>query len=130
MDGFLVLAIPLIGVAVALFLAWSAVPSPTFLEVAEKRGDYTPSILPYATFIFPGMAGFATFPLMSFHLKAQAIVSDAAIPLFYAGAMVWSLFLWRCYSVGSSIVSVAIFFLQSPSSALQRIFSLSRPIRV
>lgn len=92
MDGFLVLAIPLIGVAVALFLAWSAVPSPRFLEVAEKRGDYTPSILPYATFIFPGMAGFATFPLVSFHLKAQAIVSDAAIPLFYAGAMVVSVF--------------------------------------
>jgi len=92
MDGFLVLALPLIGVAVALFLARSAVPSPRFLEVEEKRGNYTPSILPYAIFIFLGMAGFATFPLMSFHLKAQAIVSDATIPLFYAGAMVVSVF--------------------------------------
>jgi len=91
-DGFLVLAIPLIGVAAALFLALLEVPSPRFLEVEEMQVDNIPSILPYALFIFPGMAGFATFPLISFHLKAGAIVSDAAIPLFYAGAMVVSVF--------------------------------------
>ncbi|HRR89135.1 MAG TPA: MFS transporter [Methanoculleus sp.] len=91
-DGFLVLAIPLIGVAVALFMARSEVPSPRFLEVEEMQGDNIPSILPYAFFIFLGMAGFATFPLISFHLKVQSIVSDAAIPLFYAGAMVVSVF--------------------------------------
>ena len=71
-DGFLVLAIPLIGVAVALFMARSEVPSPRFLEVGEMQGDNIPSILPYAFFIFLGMAGFATFPLISFHLKAGA----------------------------------------------------------
>ena len=71
-DGFLVLAIPLIGVAAALFLARSEVPSPRFLEVEEMQGDNIPSILPYALFIFLGMAGFATFPLISFHLKAGA----------------------------------------------------------
>lgn len=71
-DGFLVLAIPLIGVAAALFLALSEVPSPRFLEVEEMQGDNIPSILPYALFIFLGMAGFATFPLISFHLKAGA----------------------------------------------------------
>jgi MFS family permease len=36
------------------------------------------------------MAGFVNFPILSFHLKAQAIVPDAAIPLFYASAMVVS----------------------------------------
>jgi predicted MFS family arabinose efflux permease len=41
-------------------------------------------------FIFLGMAGFAGFPLISFHLKAQSVISDAAIPLFYAAAMVVS----------------------------------------
>jgi Arabinose efflux permease len=49
-----------------------------------------PGLMPYATFIFLGMAGFASFPLISFHLKAQSIIPDAAIPLFYASAMVVS----------------------------------------
>ena len=54
------------------------------------RGEETadlPGIRPYATFIFLGMAGFAAFPLISYHFKAQAIISDAAIPLVYASAM-------------------------------------------
>ncbi|MDN7012001.1 MFS transporter [Methanoculleus sp. FWC-SCC3] len=87
-PGFLLLGIPLGGVAVALFLARSEVPKPGCLEGEgeEDRNDH-PGIVPYAAFIFLGMAGFAGFPLISFHLKAQSIVPDAAIPLFYAGAM-------------------------------------------
>jgi predicted MFS family arabinose efflux permease len=46
-----------------------------------------PGIMPYAAFIFLGMAGFVNFPLISFHLKAQSIIPDTAIPLFYALAM-------------------------------------------
>lgn len=86
--GFLLLGIPLAGVAVALFLAQSEVPRPGRLEgMGEGDRDNLPGIVPYAAFVFLGMAGFASFPLISFHLKAQSIVPDAAIPLFYAAAM-------------------------------------------
>jgi len=91
--GFLLLGIPLAGVAVVLFLAQSKVPRPGRLEanggIRENTED-PPGIMPYAAFIFLGMAGFVNFPLISFHLKAQSIVPDAAIPLFYASAMVVS----------------------------------------
>ncbi len=91
-PGFLLLGIPLVGVATVLFFARSAVPEPRRLEVnggSRENGDL-PGMLPYVTFIFLGMAGFAGFPLISFHLKAASIVPDAAIPLFYAAAMVVS----------------------------------------
>jgi len=91
--GFLLLGIPLTGIAVVLLLAQSKVPRPGRLEanggIRENTED-PPGIMPYAAFIFLGMAGFVNFPLISFHLKAQSIVPDAAIPLFYASAMVVS----------------------------------------
>ncbi|MBA7473476.1 hypothetical protein ES707_08816 [subsurface metagenome] len=92
-PGFLLLGIPLAGVAIVLFFAQSEVPKPGRLEVnrgTRETGDDLPGIMPYATFIFLGMAGFANFPLISFHLKAQSIIPDASIPLFYASAMVVS----------------------------------------
>ncbi|MCM2465262.1 MFS transporter [Methanoculleus oceani] len=92
-PGFLLLGIPLAGVAVVLFLAQSKVPKPGRLEAnggTRENMDDPPVIIPYAAFIFLGMAGFASFPLISFHLKAQSIVPDAVIPLFYASAMVVS----------------------------------------
>lgn len=91
-GGFLLLGIPLAAVALVLFFARSVVPKPGRLEVSDGNGGDAnlPGIFPYAAFIFLGMAGFANFPLMSFHLKAQEIVSDATIPLFYASAMLVS----------------------------------------
>lgn len=92
-TGFLLLGIPLAGVAVVLFLAQSKVPRPGRLEAnggTRDVADDPPGIMPYAAFIFLGMAGFVNFPLISFHLKAQSIIPDAAIPLFYASAMVVS----------------------------------------
>lgn len=92
-TGFLVLGIPLIGVAAVLLFARYAVPRPGRLETGdgiEENGEDPPGIGPYAAFIFLGMAGFVNFPIISFHLKAQSIIPDAAIPLFYAAAMVAS----------------------------------------
>ena len=92
-PGFLLLGIPLVGVAIVLLFARSAVPKPGRLEAnggTRENGDDPPGIMPYTTFIFLGMAGFASFPLISFHLKARSIIPDAAIPLFYASAMVVS----------------------------------------
>ncbi len=92
-TGFILLGIPLVGVAIVLFLAQSEVPRPGRLEAnggTREDGGDLPGIMPYAAFIFLGMAGFVNFPLISFHLKAQSIIPDAAIPLFYAAAMVIS----------------------------------------
>jgi MFS family permease len=89
--GFLLLGIPLVGLVAVLLFARTAVPKPGRLEAqldgeGAEVGDL-PGIMPYATFIFLGMAGFANFPLISFHLKARSIIPDVAIPLFYASAM-------------------------------------------
>lgn len=93
-TGFLLLGFPLAGVAASLLLAQSAVPKPGRLEVQMSRSDKAfanlPGVAPYATFIFFSMAGFANFPLISFHMKAQSITPDTTIPLFYASAMVIS----------------------------------------
>jgi len=88
-TGFLLLGIPLAGVALVLFFARSVVPKPGSLEENGGTNETAdlPGIMPYATFIFLGMAGFASFPLISFHLKAQSVIPDAGIPLFYAAAM-------------------------------------------
>ena len=131
--GFLLLGIPLAGVAVALFLAQSEVPRPGRLEgEGEGNRDNLPGIVPYAAFVFLGMAGFASFPLISFHLKAQSIVPDAAIPLFYAAAMTVSvtvaLLVGRAFDrIGThvllaipalSIATVALAFSPEPGAAV------------
>lgn len=94
-DGFLLLLIPLALMAVALVIAHSAVPRPVALE--EVSGDKNSLdlvdhtvLLPYATFIFLSMAGFATFPVISYHLAARAIVPLSQIPILYTFAMFMS----------------------------------------
>jgi predicted MFS family arabinose efflux permease len=92
--GFLLLGTPLIFMTITLLIARGAVPRPRRLEVQRDgmEGEIRdlPGLIPYATFIFLGMAGFAGFPLISFHLKAQSIIADAEIPVLYALAMVVS----------------------------------------
>lgn len=94
--GFLILGIPLVFLFITLIAARAAVPKPRRLEAARTlpAPDHTageiPDLLPYATFIFLGMAGFANFPLISYHLTAETILPDAGIPLLYAVAMVIS----------------------------------------
>ncbi|MDD2788170.1 MFS transporter [Methanoculleus sp.] len=91
--GFLLLGIPLAGVVIMLLFARSVVPRPGRLEMnggTMEEGGGLPGITPYAAFIFLSMAGFTSFPLISFHLKALSLVPDAAIPLFYASAMMAS----------------------------------------
>lgn len=95
-QGFLILGVPLVFLFITLFAARTAVPKPRRLEASSappapgSTAGEIPDLLPYATFIFLGMAGFANFPLISYHLKAEAILPDAGIPLLYALAMVVS----------------------------------------
>jgi len=92
-SGFLILGIPLIFMVTTIFAARAAVPRPRRLELPpsdQLRGTEVPNLqglIPYAVFIFLSMVGFASFPLISFHMIAWDIVPDAEVPVFYAAAM-------------------------------------------
>lgn len=94
-SGFKILWIPAVLTLVMLLVARLKVPSPEKLELSATgpaAADQKESRLPkvfwlYAVFIFLSVAGFAHFQIISYHLKARAVISDAQIPLFYAIAM-------------------------------------------
>jgi predicted MFS family arabinose efflux permease len=76
-----------------LALARKKVPSPQKLETPEEESrqdikDKLPKVFwLYTIFTLFSVAGFANFQLISYHLKVQAIIPDANIPLIYAIAM-------------------------------------------
>ncbi|MGQ9705520.1 MAG: MFS transporter [bacterium] len=92
-DGFMILWIPVILTLAILSFARYKVPSPEKLEkengkdrVSQKSG--LPRIFwIYTIFIFFSIAGYANFPVISYHLKVASVVSEAQIPLFFAIAM-------------------------------------------
>ena len=93
-EGFTILWIPAILTLFILALAKKKVPSPEKLEVPSgklKEGSLKTG-LPgvfwwYSLFIFLAVAGFASFPLISFHFKNYSIFPISLIPLLYAVAM-------------------------------------------
>lgn len=89
--GYTLLWAPFILVLGCIFFAWRAVPEPQLLE-AEAPKLAQPDKLSkifwiYTGFTFVTTLGFANFALLGFHLKAQQVITDAQIPLFYALAM-------------------------------------------
>ena len=92
-EGFTILWIPALLTLAILAVARKKVPSPQKLESPlETTGGSAKDKLPrvfwlYTLFTFFSVAGFATFLLISYHLKIHAIVPDTQIPLFYAIAM-------------------------------------------
>lgn len=94
-SGFSVLWIPVLLTLLALTIAWRRVPSPESLEVAAdpeaKRGGNDgklgPAFWAYAAFTFLSVAGFAGFPLISYHLVVQGVVPQSQIAILYAVAM-------------------------------------------
>jgi MFS family permease len=92
-EGFTLLWIPALLTLVVLAIARKKVPLPEELEAREEIGkDNGERKLPrvfgfYTVFTLLSMAGFANFQLISYHLKVQAIVPDAQIPITYAIAM-------------------------------------------
>lgn len=92
-EGFTLLWIPALLTLAVLAIARKKVPSPQKLEAPEEAGRQDiQSKLPrvfwlYTVFTLVSMAGFANFQLISYHLKVQAIVPDAQIPIIYAIAM-------------------------------------------
>jgi MFS family permease len=92
-EGFTLLWIPALLTLVVLAIARKKVPSPQELETStETSRPNVRSKLPrvfwlYTIFTLFSVAGFANFQLISLHLKVQAIVPDAQIPMIYAIAM-------------------------------------------
>ena len=92
-EGFTLLWIPALLTLAVLALARKKVPSPQKLEAPEEisrqdiKGKLPRVFWLYTIFTLFSVAGFANFQLISYHLKAQAIVPDAHIPLIYAIAM-------------------------------------------
>lgn len=92
-EGFTLLWIPALLTLAVLALARKKVPLPQELEArAETDRQSDKGRLPrvfwlYTVFTLLSVAGFANFQLISYHLKVQAIVPDAQIPIMYAIAM-------------------------------------------
>jgi MFS family permease len=92
-EGFTLLWIPALLTLVVLAIARKKVPSPQELEAPEEasrqdiKGKLPRVFWLYSIFTLFSVAGFANFQLISYHLKVQAIVPDAHIPLIYAIAM-------------------------------------------
>jgi MFS family permease len=134
--GFNLLWIPAMLTLVVLAIARKKVPSPQKLEApgeASKQGDK--GKLPrvfwfYTIFTLLSMAGFANFQLISYHLKAQAIVPDAQIPIIYAIAMavdaVVALIVGRTYDrIGlTSLLAIPLLILPIPFLAFSTSYSL------
>lgn len=94
-EGFGILLVPAILTLVFLSLAKKRVPFPEKLEVfQDKKASYSKKDkkLPvifwfYSFFIFLTAAGFANFPLISYHFKFISVFQETEIPLLYAFAM-------------------------------------------
>jgi MFS family permease len=91
-SGFSVLWIPALIVMVILYVARNRLPHPEKLESTTETGTknnpiFSKIFILYSLFTFFAVAGFANFPLISYHLKIKAIVSDSQIPALFALAM-------------------------------------------
>jgi MFS family permease len=92
-EGFTLSWIPGLLTLAVLALARRKVPSPEKLEAPGQGSELGGTgKLPrvfwlYTAFTLFSVAGFANFQLISYHLKVQAIIPDAQIPMIYAIAM-------------------------------------------
>ncbi|HQE25779.1 MAG TPA: MFS transporter, partial [Candidatus Atribacteria bacterium] len=91
-SGFSILWIPALTVIVILVMARNQLPHPEKLETPEESEEkdskiFSRTFILYSLFTFLAVAGFANFPLISYHIKIQSIMSDVQIPTFYALAM-------------------------------------------
>ncbi|MGQ9545851.1 MAG: MFS transporter [Dehalococcoidia bacterium] len=92
-EGFTLLWIPALLTLAALAVARKKVPLPQKLEAPrgrgrqDKEGRLPKAFWFYTVFTLLSVAGFVNFQLISYHLKVQAIVPDAQIPIIYALAM-------------------------------------------
>lgn len=88
-HGYGLFWIPFVLLMLCVLVAWKSTPNPEILETVKKN---EPEKLPkafwiYTTFSFFTTMGFVNFVLLGFHYKTQHILTDVAIPFYYALAM-------------------------------------------
>lgn len=91
-SGFSILWIPALVVIGILFIARNQFPHPEKLETSKESENkdnkiFSRTFILYSLFTFLAVAGFANFPLISYHLKIESIMSDVQIPTLFALAM-------------------------------------------
>jgi MFS family permease len=135
-EGFTLLWIPALLTLAVLALARKKVPLPQKLEAPkEASGQDIKGKLPrvfwlYTIFTLFSVAGFANFQLISYHLKVQAIIPDAQIPIMYAIAMgvdaLAALVVGKTYDkIGlTSLLAVPLLTLPIPFLAFSYSYSL------
>jgi len=104
-HGYSLMWFPFVILMMVLFTAFFLVKNPEELEndvVKKPQPDrITRTFWLYCIFTFVTTLGFLNFAIIGYHLKANAIVSDAQIPLLYALAMavdaVIGLFIGKMY---------------------------------
>jgi len=89
--GYKLLAIPFVLLMLTVIFAHREVSKHKMMEIKTPPDPAKDKLKPvfwvYTLFTFITMIGFAQFPLIAYHLKEQAIVSDIQITLFYAIVM-------------------------------------------
>jgi predicted MFS family arabinose efflux permease len=135
-EGFTLLWIPALLTLAVLAIARKKFPSPQKLEAPEEASrqnikDKLPRVFwLYTVFTLFSVAGFANFQLISYHLKVQAIVPDAQIPITYAIAMgvdaLAALLVGKTYDkIGLiSLLAVPLLTLPIPFLAFSHSYSL------
>jgi len=87
-TGFAILAAPAALSIATLLLSRRLYPEPERLETEREEGRGLPrAFWLYMAFVVPGVAGFASFQLVSYHLKTAGLLPGAGIPLAFAAAM-------------------------------------------
>ena len=122
--GFNLLWIPVVLCIVVLVMANRKAPVPERLEAKIETGKETIKVglgrvfWLYGIFVLLAGTGFASFQLVAYHVKTQAIISDAQIPILYAVAMgvdaMVALIVGKAYDKRGLMVLVAIPALTLP----------------
>ena len=91
-TGYSLLWIPFVFLMIFVIIAYFLVKKPEELEPVsasvEKESDtLSKTFWLYTVFSFVTTIGFVNFALIGYHLKANNLLSDAQIPLFYMIAM-------------------------------------------
>ncbi|AFM20724.1 MAG TPA: MFS transporter [Acetomicrobium flavidum] len=131
-GGFSFLFVPAAVLLLILNFAKKTTPAPQSFEAEQKtklQGDdekLPPVFWRYMLFICLAAVGLVPFQIMAYHMKANSIVSDISIPIYYAIAMgidgLFALVIGKLYdSVGlRSLIFIPIFTLPIPLFALSR----------
>ncbi|MEW6526423.1 MAG: MFS transporter [Spirochaetota bacterium] len=89
--GYSIMWIPFVLLIVVLTIARVLVPHPETFETKTTQNSgpeaLTTTFWLYTAFSAFAIVGFASFPVIAYHLKSQHIVADMTIPLLYAIAM-------------------------------------------